>query len=398
MLVVHALVPCGSVDLASTATVDTRRFATDRDLWEKAYRRTFPGRDAGGVELNCASTPEITAHDESRQTWARKSLRTIKSSELAGLEIGACNFPVKMPHGVRMTYLDANDDPGNMHCFAGNNVRPSIIDDAQALSRVPESKFDFILANHVLEHMTDFLGAVEAWVRSVRPGGMVMFALPDPCDNAYPNGERYRLAANASHYVKEYRAAKHAGKRERALQSSGVEHFLDAAVALAFLPKHATAAYAKTFNGTKGKLFAQTAATRLSDSKCSADYVERCLASMDEPPSLHAPRAMLHASPGVLECLACGFKVDPGRAHYHVWSADTLLETLTRARTLFPRRLRFKISKFYVATRQQFSMREYRVVLTRNTNEKRDDKAARRIRAKAAWPIARFFHRLFGRL
>ena len=80
-----------------------------------------------------------------------------------------------------MTYLDANADPSNKHCFVGRLVRPQIIDNAQLLNKVPESSFDFVLGAHVLEHMYNFLGAIEAWVRSVRPGGFVMFALPDPC-------------------------------------------------------------------------------------------------------------------------------------------------------------------------------------------------------------------------
>ena len=61
-----------------------------------------------------------------------------------------------MPNGIIMSYLDSTDARNHTHCFSGELVRPQIIDDAQFLDKVAEASFDFLVVNHVLEHMHDF--------------------------------------------------------------------------------------------------------------------------------------------------------------------------------------------------------------------------------------------------
>lgn len=61
-----------------------------------------------------------------------------------------------------------------------NKGRLSLADvNANVENDLPIKDFDTILARHVLEHMVDAVGAVQSWVRSLRPGGRLIIAVPD---------------------------------------------------------------------------------------------------------------------------------------------------------------------------------------------------------------------------
>jgi predicted SAM-dependent methyltransferase len=106
-----------------------------------------------------------------------------------GIEIGAGTLPLRVPPRVRVRYVDnldrdaliakAGDD------FLGPNLDladvPAIdvIDDAQTLRTFPDGSIDFIIANHVLEHVEDPIAALENFARVTRPGGIIFLTLPD---------------------------------------------------------------------------------------------------------------------------------------------------------------------------------------------------------------------------
>ena len=53
------------------------------------------------------------------------------------------------------------------------------VDDAETLATFANQSLDFIVANHVLEHVTNFVGTLATFARTLRRGGVVFFALPD---------------------------------------------------------------------------------------------------------------------------------------------------------------------------------------------------------------------------
>jgi SAM-dependent methyltransferase len=53
------------------------------------------------------------------------------------------------------------------------------IDDAETLQSFTDSSHDFVIANHVLEHCRNPIGALTSMLRVVRPGGIVFLAVPD---------------------------------------------------------------------------------------------------------------------------------------------------------------------------------------------------------------------------
>lgn len=107
-----------------------------------------------------------------------------------GIEIGALTAPLRVPPGVavyhvdRMSRTDLIAHEGPTLIAAGNepNKIPEItvIDDAACLSRFADQTVDFVIANHVLEHLEDPIGALSNMLRVTRPGGVLMLVLPDP--------------------------------------------------------------------------------------------------------------------------------------------------------------------------------------------------------------------------
>ena len=112
-----------------------------------------------------------------REDLARRHLRG------AGLEIGALHRPLRVPPGVTVRYVDrlrADELRARYPEYADRwIVEPEVIDDSAVLSTVADHSQDFLIANHVLEHMEDPIGTLETWLRVVRPGGVLFLAVPD---------------------------------------------------------------------------------------------------------------------------------------------------------------------------------------------------------------------------
>jgi SAM-dependent methyltransferase len=112
-----------------------------------------------------------------REDAARRYLRG------SGLEIGALNRPLRVPPEASVRYVDRMRAaelkaryPEYAHQWI---VDPQVVDEAETLASVPDASVDFVVANHVIEHLENPLGALNAWMRVVRPGGTVFLAVPD---------------------------------------------------------------------------------------------------------------------------------------------------------------------------------------------------------------------------
>lgn len=107
-----------------------------------------------------------------------------------GIEIGALTSPLRVPPGVivhhvdRMSRADLIEQEGPALVAAGNDPTNipeiSAIDDAAHLSSFADQTLDFVIANHVLEHLEDPIGALINMLRVIRPGGVLLLTLPDP--------------------------------------------------------------------------------------------------------------------------------------------------------------------------------------------------------------------------
>ncbi len=102
-----------------------------------------------------------------------------------GIEIGALDFPLRMPPGARVTYVDYLDPDGleEVHRQTLSEgrplVRPDVVDDGERLEHFADESLDFVVANHMLEHVEDPIAALHHQLRVLRDGGVLYLTLPD---------------------------------------------------------------------------------------------------------------------------------------------------------------------------------------------------------------------------
>ena len=101
-----------------------------------------------------------------------------------GLEIGAFTTPTDVPADAVMSYYDRFPlDLLRKHydeTWGRPLVAPKYHGEAQTLEGLPDGEtFDFVIANHVIEHLEDPILFLKSLSRFVRPGGRVMLAAPN---------------------------------------------------------------------------------------------------------------------------------------------------------------------------------------------------------------------------
>ena len=102
-----------------------------------------------------------------------------------GIELGALDFPLRMPRGARVRYVDYLDEEGLRQAYDTTLregrplIIPDVVDDGTRLSAFGDASLDFVVANHMLEHVDDPIAALEHHLRVLRPGGVVFLTLPD---------------------------------------------------------------------------------------------------------------------------------------------------------------------------------------------------------------------------
>ena len=110
-----------------------------------------------------------------REGLARRYLKGV------GIEFGALHFPLSVPPGVTVKYADmkpvaelqaSNPDVTDIKT-------PDIITDFESMVGIEDNSQDFVIANHVLEHVEDPLRALKSVDRVLRATGIAYLAVPD---------------------------------------------------------------------------------------------------------------------------------------------------------------------------------------------------------------------------
>lgn len=100
-----------------------------------------------------------------------------------GIEIGAFHAPVPLPIGCHADYVDKVDidtlktwmpETEELYC-----VYPSVIDDGEKLTKIKNQSYDFLVANHMLEHTENVFRTIDNHIKVVKEGGYIFYALPD---------------------------------------------------------------------------------------------------------------------------------------------------------------------------------------------------------------------------
>jgi predicted SAM-dependent methyltransferase len=150
------------------------RARVNRSAYTTTSVEALPEPAVVGAALRCIAC--CAMEDEKRQ-------RLAAWLEGSGIEIGALHQPLQVPLYTHVRYVDRlTVDEQRRHYpeLAQYQLAPvDIIATADDLSVIDESSVDFVIANHLLEHIEDPITALCEFQRVLRPGGVVYLALPD---------------------------------------------------------------------------------------------------------------------------------------------------------------------------------------------------------------------------
>jgi SAM-dependent methyltransferase len=93
-------------------------------------------------------------------------------------------------------------------------TRVDVIDDGEKLASIADGSEDFIIANHVFEHLEDPLLALENWLRVVRTGGVIFLSVP----NKNKTFDLNRAATTFDHLLMDLRHGPQVSRRQHYLE------------------------------------------------------------------------------------------------------------------------------------------------------------------------------------
>jgi SAM-dependent methyltransferase len=154
-----------------------------------------------------------------------------------GIEIGALHNPMPVDRArASVRYVDrlSLDEQRRHYPELGARVtiEPDIVAEAHRLSPLDDASQDFVIANHLLEHLTDPIGALAEWYRVLKPGGVLFLALPDK----RLTFDRDRPRTTLAHLIADHRDGG---------EASRVDHYLEYVRLVDHVAADAAAAHAE---------------------------------------------------------------------------------------------------------------------------------------------------------
>lgn len=151
---------------------------------------------------------------------SKRNRLTKKHLKGEGLEIGAYNNPAVLKN-AHVKYVDRVPDVG---LEAGGDkilserieepVNVDIFDDGEQLSTIPSNEqYDFITANHFLEHCENPIGTIKCHLSKIKKGGVLFYAVPD----MRYTFDKEREITSLDHFIADYKEGKGYLKREHVI-------------------------------------------------------------------------------------------------------------------------------------------------------------------------------------
>jgi len=134
-----------------------------------------------------------------------------------GLEIGAMSSPLIPLHSNEIIYLDRCSKEDSLNLFPelnGKLVDVNLIFNIENIELNKIGEFDFIIANHVLEHVENPISVFKGLFDNLKPNGKLFLALPDK-RFTFDIG---REITDLNHLIDEY---------ENGFEKNRMEHYYD---------------------------------------------------------------------------------------------------------------------------------------------------------------------------
>lgn len=133
-----------------------------------------------------------------------------------GIEIGALDGPLTISHNkAKVKYMDykSTEDLHKHFPTLKNIVDVDLVTSGEDLSIIPGESLDFVIANHVIEHVISPITTLAVWHSKLREGGILFlaFPLPEYC------ADKVRPLTKVEHLIDEH---------EKTASKSREEHWL----------------------------------------------------------------------------------------------------------------------------------------------------------------------------
>lgn len=164
------------------------------------------------------------SHREDQATFREDVARRYLRGD--GIEIGALHRPLRLPPAARVRYVDVmgREDLIATHSSAVYGdlrwvVETDIVDDGERLATFADESLDFVVANHMLEHIEDPVAALQRLIRVLRPGGILFLTLPD----ARHTFDALRARTSVEHLLRDHREGPEVSREQHYREWARVE-------------------------------------------------------------------------------------------------------------------------------------------------------------------------------
>jgi SAM-dependent methyltransferase len=131
-----------------------------------------------------------------------------------GIEIGALQVPLRVQRGARVRYVDrltVEEQRTQYPELADDSlVDVDLVAPADDLTGLADSSLDFVIANHLLEHLEDPIAGLVEWQRVLKPGGVLYLGLPDQRQTF----DRERELTSFEHLVRDHEEGPAVSRRD----------------------------------------------------------------------------------------------------------------------------------------------------------------------------------------
>jgi len=131
-----------------------------------------------------------------------------------GIEVGALNHPLWVPDTARVRYVDRltlEEQRRHYPELAGARLTPvDLVGDAVNLACIDDESVDFVIANHLVEHVEDPIATLLTFERVLKPGGVAYLAIPEQRSTF----DRTRELTTVEHLLREHDEGTDTTRRE----------------------------------------------------------------------------------------------------------------------------------------------------------------------------------------
>lgn len=193
--------------------------------------------DLGQSLIGCTTTYEVPPLGTTTDFYLNRASIAAAFLKGRGVEIGAFSQPNDLPPDREITFYDRYPAQTLREVYDPDCGRPLMAPDyvgqAETLDGLPDAAFDFLIANHVIEHLQDPILFLQSIARKLVPGGRAMIAAPDkrycmdkprsltPFEHLVDDHELGTAPRQRAHFVRYYVEA---GGQEQAVAEANADH------------------------------------------------------------------------------------------------------------------------------------------------------------------------------